>query len=121
MTLRNDIATDALAAWFDTDGLAQTVAYTQPARELGTVEVETLIPAVIVYGENPGGAGREIAAEMSAIIQQASITTPRKDGDFITVSGVVWRVRKVRAGDALGISWHLDCTRGEQAVMRGRA
>jgi hypothetical protein len=121
MTLRTDTATDAQAAWFDTDGLARTVLYTQPARELGTAVVETSIPAVIVYGENPGGAGREIAVEMTAVIQQATIAAPRKDGDLITVAGVVWRVRKVRAGDALGISWHLDCTRGEQAVMRGRA
>lgn len=121
MTLRNDIATDAQAAWFDTDGLAQTVTYTQPAREEDTAEVETLIAAVITYGENPGGAGRDVAAEMTAIIPRASIAAPRKDGDLITVSGVVWRVRKVKAGDALGICWQLDCTRGEQAVMRGRA
>jgi hypothetical protein len=121
MTLRIDTATDAQAAWFDPDGLAQTVIYTQPARELGTAAVETSISAVISYGENPGGVGREVAAEMTAVIPQASIAAPRKDGDFITIFGVVWRVRKIMAGDALGIAWQLECTRGEQAVMRGRA
>lgn len=120
MTLRDDIATDAQAAWFDTDGLAQTVTYTQPARELGTVEVVTSIPAVISYGENLGGTGRNVAVELVALIPRASIAAPRDDGDFITVDGVVWRVRKNRAGDALGIGWELECTRGERAVMRGR-
>jgi len=121
MTLRDDIATDAQAAWFDTDGLAQTVIYTQPARVLGEVEVVTEIPAVISYGENPGGDRRYAVAAMTAIIPQASIAAPRKDGDFLTIDGVIWRVRKVKAGDGLGIAWELECTSGEQAVMRARA
>lgn len=120
MTLRADILTDAQAAWFDPDGLAQTVSYTQPARELGTAALVTEIPAVISYGENPGGTGRDVAANMTALIPQASIAAPRKDGDLITVAGAIWRVRKVKAGDALGIAWQLDCTRDEQAVMRRR-
>ena len=121
MTLRDEIATDAQAAWFDTDGLAQTVLYTQPVRELGTVEVVTSIPAVIIYGDNLGGQGRYILEEMVAKIPVASIAQPRKDGDTITVDGIVWQVRKVKGKDTLGIAWELGCTSGEQAVMRGRA
>jgi hypothetical protein len=118
MTLRDDIATDAQAAWFDTDGLAQTVTYTQPARELGTAEVVTEIPAVILQGDNLGGQGRYILEEMVAKIPVASIANPRKDGDTITIDGVVWQVRKVKGQDALGIAWELGCTCNEQAVMR---
>jgi hypothetical protein len=121
MSLRDDIATDAQAAWFDTDGLAQTVTYTQPARELGTSEVITQVPAVILYGDNLGGQGRYILEEMVAKIPVASIVQPRKDGDTITVDGVVWHVRKVKGQDTLGIAWELGCTTNEQAVMRGRA
>jgi hypothetical protein len=121
MGLWDDIATDAQAAWFDTDGLAQTVLYTQPARELGTAAVVTSIPAVIVYGDNLGGQGRYILEEMVAKIPVASIAQPRKDGDTITVAGVVWHVRKIKGQDTLGIAWELGCTSGEQAVMRARA
>jgi hypothetical protein len=121
MTLRNDITTDAQAAWFDTDGLAQTVTYTRPAREPGTSEVVTAIPAVIRYGDNLGGAGRYLLEELVAIIPQASLAAPRTDGDYLTVDGVIWRVRKVKAGDGLGIAWELGCTSGEQAVMKGRS
>lgn len=120
MTLRDEIAADAQAAWFDTDGLAQTVTYTQPVRELGTVKVETSIPAIISYGDNLGGQGRFILEEMVAKIPAASIAQPQTDGDTITVDGVVWRVRKIKGKDVLGIAWELGCTRGEQAVMRGR-
>lgn len=119
MTLRDEIATDAQAAWFDTDAIAQTVTYTQPAREVGTVKVETSIPAIISYGENPGGTGKNVAAEMVAVIPRASIATPRRDGDLITIAGVVWRVHKINAGDALGISWQLECGRGAQRVVQG--
>jgi hypothetical protein len=120
MALRDDIATDAQAAWFDTDGLAQTVIYTQPARELGTAAVETEIQAVVVYGENPGEDRRYAAGFITAIIPRASIALPRKDGDFLTIAGTIWRVRKIKAGDGLEISWELECTSGEQAVMKGR-
>jgi hypothetical protein len=116
MALRDDIATDAQAAWFDTDGLAQTVIYTQPARESGEAKVVTDIPAIISYGENPKDEGRFHLAEMTAFIPAAAIAQPRKDGDTITVAGVVWRVRRVRAGDALEISWMLECSRDEQAT-----
>lgn len=121
MTLRDDMATDAQAAWFDTDGLAQTVTYTQPARELGTVEVVTEIPAVILQGDNLGGQGRYILEEMVARIPVAAIAQPRKDGDTITIGGVVWAVRKIKGQDVLGISWELGCTCNEQAVMKSRA
>jgi hypothetical protein len=120
MTLREDIATDAQAAWFDTDGLAQTVTYTQPAREEGTVEAVTQLPAVILYGDNLGGQGRYILEEMVAKIPVASIAQPRKDGDTITIDGVVWQVRKIKGKDTLGIAWELGCTTNEQAVMRER-
>jgi hypothetical protein len=119
MSLWDEIATDAQAAWFDTNGLAQTVIYTQPARETGTVKVESSIPAVISYGENPGGTGQNVAAEMVALIPRDSIATPRRDGDTITVNGEVWRVHKIKAGDALGISWQLECSRKGQRVVRG--
>jgi hypothetical protein len=121
MALRDDIATDAQAAWFDTDGLAQTVTYTQPARELGTVATVTEIPAVILLGDNLGGQGRFILEEMVAKIPVASIPNPRKDGDTITVNGAVWRVRKIKGQDTLGIAWELGCTTGEQSTMRDRA
>jgi hypothetical protein len=121
MTLREDIATDAQAAWFDTGGLAQTVTYTQPGRESGGAEVVTSLPAVISYGENPGGDRRFTAAALIVLIPRASIAAPRKDGDYLTVDGVIWRVRNIKAGDALGITWELECTSGEQAVMKSRA
>ena len=120
MTLREDIATDAQAAWFDTDGLAHTVTYTQPARELGEVEVVTAIPAIISYGDNASGQGRYILEEMVAKIPAAIIAKPRIDGDSITVDGVIWRVRKLKGKDALGIAWELGCTSAEQAVKRGQ-
>jgi hypothetical protein len=121
MALRDDIATDAQAAWFDTGGLAQTVTYTQPGRESGGAEVVTEIPAVIIQGDNLGGHGRYILEEMVALIPVASIARPRKDGDTITVDGVVWAVRKVKGQDALGIAWELGCTCNEQAAMKSRA
>jgi hypothetical protein len=120
MSLRDDILTDAPDAWFDTGGLAQTVTYTQPARELGTAAVEQDIPAIILAGDAVGGSGRYILEEMLARVPVASVSNPRVDGDFLTVAGVVWRVRKVKGKDALGIAWELGCTMGEQAVMRSR-
>jgi hypothetical protein len=126
MSLRDDAAADAPAAWFDTDGLAQMVIYTRPSRELGEPEVVTEIPAVIHYGENPQdaghyqSAGRAQAAVLTARISAVSITDPRRDGDTLTIAGVIWRVRKIRSGDALGIAWELECTRAEQSVRRGR-
>ncbi len=120
MTLRDDILTDAQAAWCDTDGLAQMVTYTQPSRELGEAEVVTEIPAIILPGGSPGWGGRYEGTVMRATIPRTSISDPRKDGDTITIDGVVWRIRTVQGGDALGISWELECTRGEKAVMRGR-
>ena len=117
MTLRDDAITDAQAAWFDTDGLAQTVSYTQPSRELGVAEVVQAIPAVISFGDNLGGTGRYLMEEMVALIPAASVAQP-KDGDLITLEGTVWTVRKVKLGDGLGVSWTLGCTRGARAVQR---
>lgn len=120
MTVRDDLAADLAGAIFDLEtGMVQMVIYTQPAREPGTVEVATEIPAQISYGENPGGGGRQQAAMMTALIPRASIAEPRQDGDTITVDGVLWRVRQNLGGDMLGATWKLECTREERAVMRG--
>jgi hypothetical protein len=119
MTLRADIITDAQAAWFDTDGLAQTVVYTQPSRALGVEEVVKEIPAIIQPGENLKDAGRYQVEEMSVMIPVAEITAPLQ-GDIITAGDFIWTVRRIKAGDALGIAWDLECTKGARAVMRER-
>jgi hypothetical protein len=120
MALRDEIIADGEAAWFDTDGLAQIVTYFQPSRNLGEVEVTQEIPAVLTYGDNLGGQGRFLLQEMTALIPRSTIAAPR-DGDTLTVAGEVWTVRKIVAGDALGVTWTLGCTRGERATMRRQA
>jgi len=115
MTLRDEIAADCQAAWFDTDGLAQTATYTPKATGVG---VE--IPVIITYGDNLGGQGRYILEEMVAQVRQAEVETPKANDLIALESGEIWTVRKVKGGDGLGIAWLLGCTRYERAALQGR-
>jgi hypothetical protein len=113
MTLREDTIADGQAAWFDTDGLAQTVVYT--VKETGE---QKQIPVVVAFGDNLGGAGRYLMEEMTAIVRVSDVTLP-KDGDAITFDGAEWTVRKIKEGDGLGIAWTIGCTKGCRATQRG--
>ncbi len=113
MSLREEISADGQAAWFDTDGLAQTVTYT--IKETGE---QKQIPVVVSFGDNLGGAGRYLMEEMTAIVRVSDVALP-KDGDAITLGGGEWTVRKIKGGDGLGIAWTVGCTKGVRATQRG--
>ncbi|MCL4502483.1 MAG: hypothetical protein M1438_11620 [Deltaproteobacteria bacterium] len=112
MTLREDILTEAPAAWFDTDGLAQPVTYKTAAG------VEIATAAALQFGSDSAEQGRYLVEEMTALVPAADIAVPQ-NGDSVTlVDGSVWTVRKTKAGDALGIAWQLGLTRGERPTQR---
>ena len=118
MTLRDEIAADAQAAWFDTDGLAQTVVYT-PDGARPTPGAPVSVPAVLVYGGNLEAQGRFLAEEMTAKVRQADVAAPQA-GDTLAVGAAVWTVQRVTNGDGLGLAWELACTKGVRAGARGR-
>ena len=114
MTLREDLAADRQAAWFAPDGLAQPVSY-QPAA--GGAAIPTMV--IVQYGDNLGGQGRYLLEEMTAFVNAAEVALPQ-NGDEITLTetGAVWTVRKIKAGDVLGLGWHVGCTRAVRAAQR---
>src|SRR4030042_962384 len=115
MTLREDMAADAQAAWFDTDGLAQTVTYQIPATQFEE-ERDLEISSLINYGENLGNEpSRYLREEMTAVVPAADIPLP-KDGDKIIIGEVVWRVRGIIRGN--GVAWEVNCTKGERPRMQ---
>ncbi len=115
MTLRADMLTDAPAAWFDTDGLAQMVTYTP--KDTG---VAADIAAVCTYGEFQGGVkgsaggGTYLVDQMSVLVQVADVAQP-KPGDQITVAGEVWMVLHPTSRNQ--VAWTLACTKEQRGVL----
>ena len=106
MGLRDDILTDAASAWFDTDGLAQTVTY-----KAGGSGAGISLAAVLEYGADaePESAPRGYIAMYyrrvgTAIIQAADVASPA-EGDTITVGSEIWTVRAIESGN--GFHWRL--------------
>jgi len=112
MTLREDMIADGQAAWFETDGLAQTVVY-----RAGGAGAGAAIPALVLCQENPREDSRFYRAAALITVQAADVPAPAP-GDTFTLGTDIWTLRSITAGN--GIHWQLNCTGGVRPVLRQR-
>lgn len=104
MTLKTQKPTD-LAAQFNTDEHAETVAY------LGVD-----IPAIVDRGEDldDRDMGRSLMAVMQITVKASDVAAPDYR-DTVVVDSATWYVRRILEG--AGDIWTLELTRDERPVL----
>jgi hypothetical protein len=113
--LRDDIPTDGPAAWFDPDGLAQSVVYTPQAGAVVTID------ALVEYGENLQEDRGYLVEKMTLRLQAADVAQP-VEGDAVLIGaageypGIRWIVQFIREGN--GWHWTLECYKDARAKVQ---
>lgn len=113
MTLKDQIAADLTAVFFNSDEFGESATYTSSGGVAKTI--------TICFGDE------DLAAQTPAppgdtmiiMVQYTDALTPRK-GDTFTIDGVTWNLDRIAAGGPEEGIWHIRVTRSARRDIGGR-